>query len=49
MDDLEIIKALEEIKKELNISNDDVKKLLELGKIMFCNANEDKGESDVKD
>lgn len=46
MDDLEIIKALKEVKDELNISNDDVKELLELGKLIFCN--EDKGEQSGK-
>ena len=42
MDDLKIINTLEELKEELNISNDDVKELLEIGKVIFCN--EDKGE-----
>ena len=44
MDDSEIIKALKEVKEELNISDNDVKEMLELGKILFVNEKEDEGD-----
>ena len=44
MDNSEIIKALKEVKEELNLSDDDIKEIIELGKILFVNEKEDKGD-----
>jgi hypothetical protein len=35
MDDLEILKVVQEVKRELNLSNDDIKQIAELANVMF--------------
>ena len=40
MDDLEILKVVEEFKQEYNLTNEDMKQIAELAKVVFGNKGE---------
>lgn len=44
MTNAEIQKFLEEMAKEFNLSNEDIKEILKLSRVMFCGLHKDKGE-----